>query len=469
MPGMRTALAALLTAILVLSSAPAPLLAHDHLKRSSPAAGAHLAQVPKQIRLDFTESPELTFSSVRLLSASGREIPLGPLSFAPDSRRALVAPVTGAMDAGAYVVMWQVAGADGHPVRGRFEFVVAPGAVGPSVPPREMSAVHHDPVTMPEGNGFGAESPLYVVVRWLQFTALLLIIGAVSFRYFVLAYLRRDTASGRVRAEPAFLADAERGAAVVGLVAVGALAATLVLRLLAQSYAMHGADAVFDVGLVGGMIRKTMWGGGWLLQLVGIVLAAVGFHRARGSPAWWPLAACGAVVAAFSPAFSGHAASAPTLRTLAIATDGLHVLAASSWLGTLSIVLIAGLGAATRQAPGARGPLVRSLINAYSPLALASAGVAAATGVFAAWLHVGTVPNLWSTRYGIILLGKLAILGIVALTGFYNWRVVRPRLGADEATTRLQRSARVEVAVAVLVLLVTAVLVATPPSLDAAM
>jgi copper transport protein len=175
------------------------------------------------------------------------------------------------------------------------------------------------------------------------------------------------------------------------------------------------------------------------------------------------------VVAAFSPAFSGHAASAPTLRTLAIATDGLHVLAASSWLGTLSIVLIAGLGAATRQAPGTRGPLVRSLINAYSPLALASAGVAAATGVFAAWLHVGAVPNLWSTRYGIILLGKLAILGIVALTGFYNWRVVRPRLGADEATTRLQRSARVEVAVAVLVLLVTAVLVATPPSLDAAM
>jgi putative copper export protein len=227
---------------------------------------------------------------------------------------------------------------------------------------------------------------------------------------------------------------------------------------------MHGADSVFDVSLVGAMVRKTMWGWGWLLQLAGIVLAGLGFSRSR-----WRLAACGALVAAFSPALSGHAASVPTLRTLAIVTDGLHVLSASSWLGTLTVVLVAGLTAAMSQAPGTRGQLVRSLINAFSPVALASAGLAAATGVFAAWLHVGSVPNLWNTRYGIILLIKLAILGIVALTGFYNWRFVQPRLGTDEATPRLRRSARVEVAVAVLVLLVTAILVASPTSMDAAM
>jgi copper transport protein len=481
---MRKALAELFIAILLLSSAPAPLLAHVGLKSSSPAAGAHLAQVPKQLRLNFTETPELTFTSVRLLSASGREISLGPLAFPPDSRRAVIAPVTGAIEAGIYVVTWQVAGDDGHPVRGRFEFVVAPGAMGTSAAPGEMSGMHHDPVAMPNGGEFGAESALYVVIRWAQFTALLLIIGAVSFRYFVLGYLRRDTEAVAQPAEPAFLADAERDAAGMGYLAVGILAATLILRLLAQSYAMHGAGSVFDVSLVGAMVRKTMWGWGWLLQVVGILLAGVGFHRARSSsrevslpggeaaPAaavWWRLATCGAVASAFSPAFSGHAASAPTLRALAIVTDGLHVLSASSWLGALTVVLIAGLTAAMRQAPSTRGPLVRSLINAFSPVALASAGLAAATGVFAAWLHVGTIPNIWGTRYGIILLIKLAILGIVALTGFYNWRFVQPRLGTDEATTRLRRSARVEVAVAVIVLLVTAILVATPTAMDASM
>jgi putative copper export protein len=340
-----------------------------------------------------------------------------------------------------------------------------------------MTDMHQNPVSTPEGNGFDAESPLYVLIRWVQFTALLLIIGAVSFRYFVLGSLRRDSEAST---EPAFLIDAEGSAAKAGYLAVGMLGATLILRLLAQSYAMHVADGVFDVSLVSAMVRKTVWGWGWLLQLVGILLAGVGFHRARSSSRevlsgaqtatpWWRLAFCGAVVAAFSPAFSGHAASAPTLRALAVVTDGVHVLSASSWLGALTVVLITGLTAVMRQPPIMRSPLVRSLINAFSPVALASAGLAAATGVFAAWLHVGTIPKLWGTRYGIILLIKLAILGVVALAGFYNWRFVRPRLGTDEATTRLQRSARVEVAVAVIVLLVTAILVATPTAMDASM
>jgi copper transport protein len=481
---MRKRLATLLVSATLLSAAPAPLLAHVGLKSSSPAAGAHLAQVPKQLRLDFTETLELNFALLRLMLATGREIPLGPLAYAPDSRRALIAPVVGAMDAGTYTVMWQVAGDDGHPVRGRFEFVVAPGAMGTSAAPGGMSGMHHDPVTMPEGSGFGAESPLYVFIRWVQFTALLLIIGAVSFHYFVLGRVQRDVASDGGRAEPAFLADAERDAASVGHVAAAVLAATLVVRLVAQSYAMHGAEGVFDVSLAGAMIRKTMWGWGWLLQLAGLVLAGVGFHLARNSSRevfqsgrkgrrttakWWRLAAAGAVLTAFSPAFSGHAASVPKLRTLAIVNDGLHVLGASSWLGTLTVVLIAGLGVATRQPPGTGGQLVRVLINAFSPIALASAGLAAVTGVFAAWLHVGTIPNLWGTRYGITLLVKLAILSIVVLSGFYNWRVVQPRLGTDAATTRLRRSARVEVGVAVLVLFVTAILVASPTSMDATM
>ena len=480
---MRQALAGILAAIVLLALAPAPLLAHGRLKGSIPAAGAHLAEVPKQLRLDFSEAAELTFTAVRLRTADGREIPLGALAFATGSRRSVLAPVTGAMNAGTYVVMWQVAGADGHPVRGRFEFVVAPGAMGTVAAANNMPEMHHDPVSMPESDGFGAESPLYVVIRWMQFVALLLIVGAVSFRTFVLGSLHRTGKSQPEWADAAFVADAARGAASAGLVAAGALAGTLVIRLLAQSYAMHGAANTFDASLVGSMVRQTMWGWGWQLQLVGIVLAGVGFYHARAEPrdvlathsrtvpcsaTWWRLAALGAVAAAFSPALSGHAASAPNFRALAIAADGLHVLGASSWLGTLTIVLVAGLTAAMRQAPEARGSHVRSLINAFSPVALASAGLAAATGVFAAWLHVGTIPNLWGTQYGITLLIKLAVLGIVALTGFYNWRFVQPALGTDAATTRLNRSARVEVAVAVLVLLVTAVLVASPTSMDSA-
>ncbi len=458
----------------VLLAMPGVAFAHGHLKSSSPAAGAHLGTTPREVRLEFSEVPDLTFSSVKLIGADGREIALGPLGYTAESRRAVSAAIRGELLAGTYVVQWQLAGDDGHPIRGRFDFVVASGAMGA----RQDSGMvmHQDPASTPEGNGFGADSVAYVLVRWLQFMALLLTIGAVTFRQFVLAFLRR-----KEDPDSPMLDVAEDRAARVGHLAAGVLVITLLLRLLAQSYAMHGAADAWNIGLSVQMIQKTMWGKGWLLQLAGVIVAGLGFHladRARragnlGTPRarrfGWQLATLGAVLLAFSPAFSGHASASPKLRALAVVADGLHVMSASSWLGSLALVLIAGLPAAMRLAESDRGPMVSELINAFSPVALASAALAASSGVFAAWLHVGLIPNLWGTRYGITLLVKLTILGAVALTGFYNWRFVKPRLGTEDATMHLRRSARVEVAVAILVLLVTAVLVATPTSMDMVM
>ena len=491
----RSRMLAILAALAACVMLPANALAHGRLKSSSPATGAHLAQVPSQIRLDFSESPELTFSAIRLLTSDAREIPLGTLGYASDSRRAIVASVQGAMVAGVYTVSWQMAGDDGHPVRGTFQFVIAPGAEGVGRVPTGttaganstrpdsavMGAMHHDVTSMPEGNGFGAESPLYVVIRWLQFIALLLAIGAVAFHSFVLAFIRRDPASAGEAHEAEMLGAAESRAASIGRGAVLALGLTLLLRLLAQGVAMHGAGSALDLGLLGPMIVRTTWGIGWLLQLAGVVVAAFGFHAVRAAQARsrkgetprthasWRLAGVGVILLAFSPAFSGHAASAPKLRALAILADGLHVLGASSWLGTLAVVLFAGVTAAASRGMDVAGPFVRDMVNAFSPVALVSAGVAATTGVFAAWLHVGTAPNLGGSRYGLILLLKLGILSIVAFTGFYNWRFVKPRLGSGEAAMHLRRSARVEVAVALLVLLVTAVLVASPTAMDMTM
>ena len=502
---IRGALATLIAVIALTMSTPGSASAHGRLKSSTPAAGAHLASVPAQLRLDFSESPELTFTTIRLQTADGRAIALTAPAYAADSRRTIVTRIAESMFAGTYVVMWQIAGDDGHPVRGRFDFVVAPGAAGTGVvpvavrgavpgssaatPPHDMSAMHHDPVTMPQGDGFGAESPAYVIVRWLGFAALLIVVGATAFRAFVLRRLRSDGDPKARAEEGAMVVAAEHGAARLGLFAAILLAVVLGFRLFAQSYAMHGASRSLDVVLVWQMIRSTTWGAGWMLQLIGVLLAGAGFYGARSvsrgalvtpvqSPAttlpastssWWGLASVGAVACAFSPAFSGHASSAPRFRALAVMADGLHVLAASSWLGTLAVLLAAGFAAARLQSAEQRGSLVRSLITTFSPVALVAAGVATVTGVFAAWLHVGTIPNLWGTRYGITLLIKLGVLGVVTLTGFYNWKFVQPRLGTDEATMKLQRSARVEVAVAVLVLLVTAVLVASPTSMDASM
>lgn len=160
---------------------PRAAYAHGRLKGSLPASGAHLAQVPRELRLDFSESPDLTFSTVRLAGPDGQEVLLGALGYAADSHRSLVVPIAAAMAPGIYTIVWQMAGDDGHPVRGKIEFVVAPAAMGVGIAPvgvtaarpgggaqppsnAAMAGMHHDPVSMPEGNGFGAESIVYVLI-----------------------------------------------------------------------------------------------------------------------------------------------------------------------------------------------------------------------------------------------------------------------------------------------------------------
>jgi putative copper export protein len=105
---------------------------------------------------------------------------------------------------------------------------------------------------------------------------------------------------------------------------------------------------------------------------------------------------------------------------------------------------------------------VAGLVNAFSPTALGFAGLLVLTGGIAAWRNIGSVAGLWHEPYGQILLAKLALLSVAAGTGAYNWKRVLPNLGSDAATARLRKSATLELAAALAVLVVTAVLVATP-------
>lgn len=481
MTRVRFAWRAAAVTLVLLIAAPRPASAHGSLKSSQPAADARLKAAPLELRLNFTEAPELAFTRVTLVGPDGEAVAIAPLQFALDSHRSVIAAVRGALVAGTYTVVWQMAGEDGHVIRGRYSFTIVPGAAGVGVargtsagvgePGAEVTApgesappaAHHAAATL-EGDGFGAGSPPYVVIRWLQFVGLLVLIGAVAFRVFVLGFLRREQGA----AAPIMGAASQR-AARAALFATAALGVATLLRLVAQSYAMHGAADALNIGLIATMLGHTVWGWGWITQVVGVAVAASGFVLARrGGAGGWGIAALGALILAVTPALSGHAVAAPRLRALAILADGAHIIGASGWLGSLLFVVVVGIPAALALAESERGRAVADLVNAFSPTALVFAGLTAATGVFAAWLHLGTVPALWQTQYGRLLLLKLAILSVVAGTGAYNWLRVKPALGDIEGAGRVRRSASVELAVGVLVLVVTAILVATPTAMDIA-
>lgn len=461
--------------------APRTASAHLGLATSTPANGAHLTTAPRSLHLTFTQAVEGALARLRLVGPAGTDIGISPLRQPGDSGQIVAADILAPLEAGRYTIEWRVVGKDGHPVRGTIAFSVAPGAAGLAVPgagppargeagaavtaPGQEAppAAHHDPRSMPAVNGFGAESLGYVAIRWLNFTAILVAIGVLAFRFVVLGRLQRTDAELEV------VFAMQQRATTVGVWAGMTLLLTAALRLYAQSLAMHGADEALSGALVMTMLSKTVWGWGWLLHVAAAAGLLVGFSAAgRGKSSGWQLAAFAGCALAVTPALSGHAAAMPERTTLAIFGDTLHVIGAAGWLGSLALVLAVGLPVAMRAGEGRRGRVVAALVNAFSPTAFIFAGLAALTGVLAAWLHLGFTTALWQSDYGRTLLIKVALLSVVLATGAYNWLRVRPALGDDVGASRIRRSAAVELAVGVLVVIVTAVLVATPPPMEMA-
>jgi putative copper export protein len=142
----------------------------------------------------------------------------------------------------------------------------------------------------------------------------------------------------------------------------------------------------------------------------------------------------------------------------------LHVLAGGLWIGTLFVLAFAALPLTVRRwwPEGKHPAAVAVMVRRFSTLALVASGLLVLTGVTTAWRHLHRLDALWTTPYGLALCAKLVFVLSVGGLGAYNWRAVSPRLGHDDATDSLSRFARTELALALVVLLITSILVSIP-------
>jgi copper resistance protein D len=262
--------------------------------------------------------------------------------------------------------------------------------------------------------------------------------GAIGFRYFALR-------GQRPQADRTFYDDAARRAAVIGL--AGILISVLLTAAQLPSLAARRHTTVSS--FVATDTSTT-------LEVVFLILALIGFALAitRAGPGW-PLATVSVVVGSLRAAFIGKWASL---------VNPVHVLAAGLWIGTLFVLVTAGLSALFRHEPtrDRRGAIAADMVNGFSPFALTMGSIVVLFGVITAWRHLHILSNLWSTPYGYTLIGKLCFVAAVFATGAWNWRRQRPTLGSDVAAISIRRSATAELTIAVIVLLITSVLVSLP-------
>jgi putative copper export protein/methionine-rich copper-binding protein CopC len=445
---------------------PSLAIAHGLLRSSSPAANSVIRESPRELLLTFTEAPERRFTTVRLFGPAG-EVQLDSLRLLPG--KSVAARVESSLSSGTYRVEWLTAGADGHPVSGAFTFSVVLNTAGaqhsPSdsamsaPPPSHVAISPHAPVAL-AGESAGGLEALAAILRWLTLVGTVATIGVIAFRATVIARVSLEV-DREISTD--YLPAASSRAASLGAIASATVVLSALARLFLQSRAMHGSEGMLDPGLIGMMLADTAWGRGWILHVVSAAVALLAFLAVRRARyVWWYVAGIASLGIAVSLAMVSHAATLPRLSGLSVIANLIHVVAASGWLGNLLVVFAVGLPLAWRLDRDDRWTVVRDIVNAFSPAALAFGATAGATGVFMAWTHVGSISALFGTDYGRVLLLKVALLSITALTGAYNWLRVRPSLGDETGAARLRSSAAVELTVAAMVLAVTAVLVALP-------
>ncbi|TDC07606.1 hypothetical protein E1267_12910 [Nonomuraea longispora] len=122
-------------------------------------------------------------------------------------------------------------------------------------------------------------------------------------------------------------------------------------------------------------------------------------------PRWMPLVP--AVGALLPPAYVGHAASAAD-HDVAISALMAHLVGVSVWVGGLYAVLV----------HFRRSADLAVVLARFSTIALCCFAAVAFSGLVGGWVRLETPSGLWQSSYGLLLLGKVAVLAVL---GWFGW------------------------------------------------
>jgi copper transport protein len=419
---MRRALLA--TGLLALM-VPAGASAHATLIRSTPSFQQRLKGSPPVVRLSFDQSVKALPNAIRVYTAKGGLVSGETLTSA--DKRTIDAPLS-RLPRGAYTVRWTAVSADGHVVAGVFTFGVR----------------HRAP---PATEAFGASGPTTEehVVRWLYFLALALLSGGLAFRLLVLRC-------------PLGSAAERRFYQVVGVGAVGAIEVGILAFLLRAEDALQLPFGKFLYGDLTPIAGGTRFGTAFVAMTLGFALVSALVFLAWLTDRIWPLWPALALSLAFASglSLSGHSAADAGSSWLSQLADWAHLAAASLWVG--------GLVQLAFVVWPLEPELRRRAFLSFSRFATGLIVVILSAGVYLSVLRLPRLEDLWTERYGQVLLVKLALVSLALLWGAAHHFLVRPALERGAPLfARLPRSLAGESAVGMAILLAAAVLVDSKP------
>ncbi|GII87967.1 copper resistance D precursor [Sphaerisporangium siamense] len=187
-----------------------------------------------------------------------------------------------------------------------------------------------------------------------------------------------------------------------------------------------------------------------IVTLITLVIAAA--TTLTLGPAGRALLLALAVFAVLPPAYVGHSASAAD-HNLAVSSLMLHIAGVTLWVGGLFALVIALR----------RSDDLPAAVGRFSALALCAFVAVGFSGAVNAWIRIGDLGELWQSRYGLLVLGKLAALAALGWFGLRHRRRTIVALEAGTTSRPFLRLATAEVGVMACTLGLAVALSRTPP------
>ena len=412
-----------LVAALAVVAAPTAALAHPALIETTPGAGYAVTSPPEAVSVTFNEPVTPVGDALTLRLTDGPPIPVD-VSLTQGGRSLQGVPDE-TLDAGSYEVSYRVVALDGDVIEGTFPFGVATPVAADS---SAGGLSQDDPDELQPGSA---------LARALLFLGLSLALGGMAAAQIA----RRE--AGKIPAP----APLTRAGAALGLVGAAVLLAQIASLNVARLPAMLQSSEPAR------------------LLAAEAALFTVAVLAAR-APRRGAVAAVALVLVVLLEGVRAHPGEA--VGSAGVALTVVHLAAAAVWVG--------GLVHVVRLAFSWRGKSLATwvVVGAYSRLALALFLLVLATGTLSALLLLPTLNDLTGTTYGQVLLVKLvlftaaAVAAVVARTR-HRGGAERDRDVVDRKAGTpwvLSRASRVEAALLVGVVVVTAGLTsATPPRL----
>lgn len=393
--------------------------AHATLISTSPPGDELIDRAPTDVQLVFDESVEVIDGGVRVFGPSGDRVDRG-LTETRDEGRTVLTPIDDAGTQGTYTVSWRVLSEDSHNLTGSFVFHVGTETGGADI-----------------NDGANAlTDAVGGLARWVAYSGALVALGAAALAF-------------RNPQEP----EVKRRLRRITMVGAGGAGVATVVVLVAQTADVSGRSLLDAISLTLDIGADTRSGRLQLLRSLLLVASA----GAAGIPVLWakrPWLAGGFVVAAMATwPLSGHAWTTSP-RWPAVVADLIHLVAVGVWVGGL-FALGCSLRAALDQEAVARR---------FSKMAVVTVVVVAISGSLSAFWQLRSFDALFDTGYGQLLLAKIAGFAALVILGSLNRALVAS--WADRAVEILVRFVRAEVAIAVIVLALTAAMVNQPPGKD---